>query len=594
MRKFIDIILQFSQQSSSVAGEDGDEQYHVAVKQAPGQGWGGPIAGKDMDSGEIETIRLLYRKFIARQQRMDNSIDERDTHILRIIGDKLYQALPESVQIRLDKALVIARSQSRPLLITLLFEPSAENLLALPWELLHHKNGRFFFALQGGGIVRQLSLPPDWNPHSDFHPHNILGLWAEPDGISPMDERRATGPSPDHPSSIQWRQGGDSLAQLQEAAATGEFDSLHLTAHGRFGNNWGNFTIALEDEYGRPHWISAEQLTTMLQQYPAFHFIYLDVCGGDPIAANAQPGGLARQLLGMGLAGVIIMQDAMGQAASGTAARAFYRAMGQGEGMETAVTAARIAIRLQEDDIIHWSIPALYQPPRPPRQHTLWADWILDHLIPNENLSLALPIMVLLFLIAYLSNKLAQINLHQPSDWAMLPALLIATTLISLLTAVSTTQDQARIGTLYSLNGRKWLPFLIHKYFSAALWPMFIWIAGWGIWLWLYLAGWGTQLPQLARQLIWMFILTGIATASHVGTRQTIRQSILFLKVGTVAFPNKFINYGLLLFILFTTPFLPVLFAGAILWMGTTTEVLFDMVQKINNLLYSIVLYTLT
>ncbi len=574
MSEFIEIILQFRQQNSSVAGEDGDEHYHVAVKQAPGYGWGGPVAGNELDSGEIETIRLLYRKFIARQQRMGNTLDERDGHILRIVGDKLYQALPESVQIRLNEALTVARSQSKPLLLTLAFESSAESLLVLPWELLHHRDGRFFFALQGGGIVRQISLPPDWNPHSDFHPHNILGLWAEPDGISPLDERRATGPSPDHPNSIQWRQGVDSLAQLQEAAATGEFDSLHLTAHGRFGSDWGSFTMALEDENGRPHWISAEQLTTMLHQYPSLRFIYLDVCGGDPVAANAHPGGLARQLLGMGLAGTIVMQDTMGQAASGAAAHAFYRAIGQGDGIETAVTAARIAIRLQEDDIIHWSIPALYQPPRPPRRHTLWADWVLDRIIPNENLLLALPIMALLLLIAWLSNQLAQISLHHPSDWITLPALLMATTLISLLTAAVTTQDQAKLGMMYKLKKWDWLPFLIHKYFSAALWPMFVWIVGWGFWLGLYLAGWGTQLPRLARQLVWLFILIGVALSSHIGARQAIRQSLLFLKVGFTAFPNQLINYVMLLFLLFLTPFLPLLFAGAIWRMGTAVGIL--------------------
>lgn len=575
MTTFIDIILQFNQQNSSVAGKDGDEHYHVTIKQAPGQGWGGPVAGSDLDTGEIETIRLLYRQFITRQQRMGNTLDERDGHTLRIVGDKLYQALPESVQVRLDGALAVARSQNKPLLLTLIFEPSAESLLALPWELLHHHDGRFFFALQGGGIVRQLSLPPDWRPQTDFRPHDTLGLWAEPSNISPLTTRSAAGPSPDHPSPIHWRQGADSLAQLHDALSTGDFDSLHLTAHGRFGSDWGNFTIALEDKDRNPQWISAEQLTTMLHQYPSLRFVYLDVCGGDPVAANAHPGGLARQLLGIGLAGVVVMQDVMGQAASGAAAHAFYRAIGQGDGIETAVTAARVAIRLQEDDIIHWSIPALYQPPRPPRQQTLWADWVLDRLIPNNNLPLAFPIMALLLLIAYLSNQLAQINLHQPDDWATLPALLVATTLISLITAIVTTQDQARLGMMYKLQKSLWLPFLIHKYFSAALWPMFIWIAGWGFWLGLYLAGWGNQLPQLARQLVWLFILIGVALASHVGARQAIRQSLLFFKVGFVALPNQIVNYGLLLFILFLTPFLPLLFAWAVWWMGTALGIFF-------------------
>jgi len=476
---------------------------------------------------------------------------------------------------RLDKALTVARSQNKPLLLTLAFESSAESLLALPWELLHHHDGRFFFALQGGGIVRQLTLPPDWRPQTDFRPRDILGLWAEPSDIAPMTTRRAAGPSPDRPSSIQWRQGADSLVQLHESLSTGKFDSLHLTAHGRFGSDWGSFTMALEDKNGRPHWISAEQLTTMLHQYLSLRFIYLDVCGGDPVAANARPGGLARQLLGMGLAGVVVMQDAMGQAASGAAAQAFYRAIGQGDGMVTAVTAARIAIRLQEDDIIHWSIPALYQPPRPPRQHTLWADWVLDRVIPNENLPLAFPIMALLLLIAYLSNQLAQINLHQPGDWITLPALLVATAIISLLTAAITTQDQARLGMMYELKKWDWLPFLIHKYFSAALWPMFIWISGWGVWLGLYLAGWGTELSQLMRQIIWLFILIGVGLASHIGVRQAIRQNLLFLKVGFVAFSSQLVNYGLLLFILFLTPFLPLLFIWSLWLIGTTIGVSF-------------------
>ncbi|MCA9952615.1 MAG: hypothetical protein KDE48_23360, partial [Anaerolineales bacterium] len=132
MRRTLPVILQFRQQTISLRHSGSTEQYQVEIIQAPGRGWGGPMLGAGIDATHLQTVRKTYRGFLARQQTGDSKAGEWTLHPLRLLGNKLFQALPQTVQARLQEAQAIAQEQTFNLTITLIFEPSALTLVDLP------------------------------------------------------------------------------------------------------------------------------------------------------------------------------------------------------------------------------------------------------------------------------------------------------------------------------------------------------------------------------------------------------------------------------------------------------------------------------
>ena len=559
------MILQFRQQTISLRHSGSTEQYQVEIIQAPGRGWGGPMLGAGIDATHLQTVRKTYRGFLARQQTGDSKAGQWTLHPLRLLGNKLFQALPQTVQARLQEAQAIAQEQTFNLTITLIFEPSALTLVDLPWELLHDPNGRFFYALRGGGIVRCLLLPTAVPLAAAYYPQQIVGLWAEPAGVESLAVRSKTGPAPNKGGPVTWLTGRDSLARLKDVLDENDFDGLHITAHGRTGSAT-DFALALEDENGRPHWFGPAQLALLLSDYPALRFVYLDVCGAGenqkpasyPEQLYVSPGGAATQLLGGGVTAVVVMQDNIAQAAAGLLAAAFYQHIDRGVPIAIALTQARRSVQLQLNDAIHWSVPAVYIQQQPaPDETAPAADWILDQIAKPGIGKVLLILWIMALLIGRISFVLARFTFETITDQPLLfSAAIVSSSLIPILAAVVTHQGQNKLATTYDLAGNEWRAFLLHKYFSAFTWNMLAWFMIAGVWLTLDWSGLAANLNQLGRQLVWAGGLWSLALAAHSGARQAIRQDLLFRRVGFVLLRGTFINLLLLIFILVVVPLL--------------------------------------
>lgn len=566
------VILQFRGQGVFSSGNTLISHYSVQVVHAPGRGWGGPMLTPHVDANKIRVVRTAYRGFVARQQARREPTGDWAAQPMREIGDELFYVLPESVQERLQQAQAYATGHGGHLHIILNFELSAVDLLDLPWELLHDPSGRFFYSLRGGGISRCVLMPAAPAVDKPILPKAILGCWAEPQGMAPLVERLRYAPTPDKPDGLTWIQGPDSIRQLQQALDTGAYDGLHLVAHGRVGSAW-DYAIALEDENGRSHWISPDQLTMLLGQYPSIRFLYLDVCSaGDNLAhgdlalevvpPDATPGGAAGQLLGVGVSVVIIMQDRISQTAAGLMANCFYHEMRQGVSIEMALTTARRAVQLQQGDVIHWSVPALYTQRSVPQTVSPLADWILDEVTTPTVLGPLLAGLNLVIVIGFLSFQLAQVTFTAPGTWQWLAALLAACCFIPILAAATTTRGQAELAAKYGYNGRSWIPFLWHKYFSAFIWTMISWVLIWLVWLGIY--GAGGQPGVGGRQLIWSGSLALAALTAHIGARQAVRQDLLFRRIGFSLFRGGVRDAALMIILLLIGPYLPLLLAWSI------------------------------
>jgi hypothetical protein len=260
----------------------------------------------------------------------------------------------------------------------------------------------------------------------------------------------------------------------------------------------------------------------------------------------------------------------MGQKAAGLMAAVFYHELTQGIAPGPALARARRAVRVEQDDLIHWSIPALYTRQTAETLSSPLADWILDEAIKPPIVMNVLLGMVLAILIGRLSFVLGNSRLDDWQAWATLPALLVESTLIPIVAAVMTFQGQGVIAEKYELRGRGWLPFLFHKYFSAFVWTIPAWLMIWLAWLGIHWSGWGSLLSPAGWQALWFAALTSLALAAHVGARQAIRQYLLFRRIDFSLFQGSLTNFLLLVFCLFLPPFVPLGGAILLLYLWTT------------------------
>jgi len=536
--KSLQVVLLFKQQ---VANSSSAESYHIEVVRAPGRGWGGPFIPLGIDENQILDLRRLYRGYIERQQTVSvGNIGDRDLEPLRVVGRQLFDILPESIQARIHHAQSIAREKGVGLEIVLAFDNSAKPLLSLPWELLFDPEGRYFYALQGGGISRQFHLPMTPRRAPTAPSRKCLGLWAEPDGVESLAIRRGYYPSPEHAEGFTWITGRDSMGQLRRSLDAEKYDCLHIVAHGRLGSSWQDFELALVDEVGRPDWVSPDQLVVLLSDHSWFELVYLDVCASADSDSRDEReyssldyswSNLASDLLGHGISVVVAMQDSISQNAAGLAARTFYTERAQGVLPSQAMARSRREVRLQLDDPIHWSVPAIYQQTRPPEEGNIFiqlADLIVD-LIPMVLKPGLFSILSAVILSIQLARYLARTPLQAVENWLDVGLPVVASVLLVLLGALSMWGGYPRLRELYKTDWREWLRILLRKYSAASIFGFMWWLVIWVVWL---LLDWFKPVDVMdvsARIGIWSLFLLGIFAAGFVGARQSIRQSILFL-----------------------------------------------------------------
>lgn len=567
MDDFVQVVLRLRALREGLDETAEAEIYQVDVLEAPGRGWGGPLTAGALDAGQIYALRARYRAFLLRQQSgIWGSLGEHELHPLRVLGNQLYEILPESVQERINVAQAYASQRSRLLRLVFVFSTTADALLSLPWELIHHPSGRFFFALRGG-VTRQLELPTAYAAADEWRPRAPLGLWAGHKNDPDLLIRQTSGPGPGNPTgAIDWAAGPDSLGQLQKALATKSYDALHIVAHGKFERG---LEIALLNTKGEIAWTNVDQLAIVLGAYPTILFVYLDVCTGgeswhreqedSAFLRDTLAGGLAGTLLGIGVMHALVMQDFMGQAASGLFAATFYEALARNGNLSTAVAQARQAVRLKQDDPVHWSVPVLYTPYCSPPQGSPGADWILERGINLASPTAVMTWLVLFGVLGHLANQLAQLDLMQPLHWQRLMALVVESMLLPILAAAMTRAGQKALGKKYGFQGRTWLPALLHKFFSANVWAFVAWVMIWAFWLVLLAGGWTVWFGFMGRQIAWTAGLLVVTLAGHVGARQALKQEQLFRRVGFVAHQSSPLGWVLLTFSLF----FPALLAGA-------------------------------
>jgi hypothetical protein len=150
------------------------------------------------------------------------------------------------------------------------------------------------------------------------------------------------------------------LSELRNAFLEHEIHALHFMGHGDFDPGTGEGTLILEDRYGRADPIPAQTFVTFLRDFLSLRLIVLNACKTGAGAEHNPFSGLALALMRAGFPSVLAMQHPISDGAAITFSEAFYRRLGAGDPLDTAVSEGRLAIYNRDRSSAEWAIPALF------------------------------------------------------------------------------------------------------------------------------------------------------------------------------------------------------------------------------------------
>ncbi|MFP4438900.1 MAG: CHAT domain-containing protein [Chloroflexaceae bacterium] len=365
-----------------------------------------------VQAARIQALRRAFEQQVqtmhawAAQGLASDTLGSADMQHLVELGREVGHVLPYSVRQGISAALQRARNRQRRLHMTLEVAADAQDILALPWELLWlpttaaHTTGPGTFVLldaqvslvrqvRGVGRNRQPRLAP---------PLNLHVFAASPQGVPPIDLEPARQALqqilPPEVVRQRWYQDAGTLTWMQQHLETDQPQIVHLICHGHqqsTGRDMRN-DLLLTWHDGLLHRVNAFTLATVCSLSPPIRLILLQACHAgaadllDTLGGTADDSaeemqrrvseGIALTLIRYGVPVVVAMQGAVGQAAAGAFVQAFYATLNRGGRVEEAVAGGRIRMSTS-GGVVDWSLPVIYQGSGLPAQ-TTWHERLAD------------------------------------------------------------------------------------------------------------------------------------------------------------------------------------------------------------------------
>jgi hypothetical protein len=252
-----------------------------------GQGRDYPVAVVRSPAGEArETMRFPYDELALEYHLKDLQIAllrlggrrrqffSPEEQAVQDFGRTLFDALlVGEVRVRYDVSQREAASQGKGLRLKLRIQPP--DLDALPWEFLYDPRQAEYVCLsRNTPVVRYLELPQPTPPLSVKPPLRILGMVASPRGLPALDvgcekervERAIQGLQANGSVDLTWLP-GQTWRDLQRAMRGGPWHVFHFIGHGGFDRNRDEGFLALANEEGETHRLSATQLGRLLADH---------------------------------------------------------------------------------------------------------------------------------------------------------------------------------------------------------------------------------------------------------------------------------------------------------------------------------------
>ena len=244
---------------------------------------------------------------------------------------------------------------------------SAE-LAALPWEFLYDPGRSEYICLSSTTpVVRYLELAQPPRPLLVTPPLSILGMTASPKDWPELDiereklrlEKSIEDLRADGLVELTWLP-GHSWRHLQRAMRRGPWHIFHFIGHGSFDTHNDEGLIALEDEEGKAHLLSATHLGRLLTDHGSLRLVVLNSCEGARGSERDIFSSTATILVRRGIPAILAMQYEITDRAAIELSRAFYEALADGLPVDMAVCEARKAISLGIKHTLEWGTPVLY------------------------------------------------------------------------------------------------------------------------------------------------------------------------------------------------------------------------------------------
>lgn len=281
---------------------------------------------------------------------------------VREFGGRLFETVfANQVRGFFFNSLASARNQNMGLRIRFDLQDVPE-LANLPWELLYEASTERFYALSNETpIIRFVNLPGPTPPLRVSQPLRMLVMIAEAHRSIPIDGQRKWIELQDALKSLI-EQGKlvleilerVTLERLQFALRQNEYHIMHL-----IGQVGGEGAILLEHENRGVNRVRGETLGRIFGEHPSLRLVRLNLSqfATDPVGEPS--GNFARALVQQGITAVVNTEFPISDAANVALVRELYSGLTENIPIDLAITQARKAIYLEENEI-EWASPVLY------------------------------------------------------------------------------------------------------------------------------------------------------------------------------------------------------------------------------------------
>lgn len=238
-------------------------------------------------------------------------------------------------------------------------------LYKLPWECLYHHG---FLAVDASfSLVRSLERfeAPTLENHvtqadSSF---KVLLIGSDPHDTTPLETEReikllqAMADADIHFEVLE----NISREGLHQKLEEG-FQAVQFCGHGGFVNN--RPVLFFMDEFGDSEGISGGELAEEIRGISRAHWpklFVLNACHGGAVALG--PGGIAgvaTDLHSAGIPAVVAMRQEIGDEAAIAFSQSFYSSLKDGQGLDTAMSKARLALKREPQHARDWATPVLF------------------------------------------------------------------------------------------------------------------------------------------------------------------------------------------------------------------------------------------
>jgi hypothetical protein len=239
--------------------------------------------------------------------------------------------------------------------------------MQIPWEFLYDEPNLLSIWTETS-IVRYLDLLGGKDPLTVEPPLRILAMVSNPSdpALAPLDalaEREKV----DAALKPLRDQGAVQVTWLEKATREefishswqGQYHVFHYIGHGDFDEHRQQGLLFFETAEGGPDDIEAETLATLLDQ-PSLRLVVLNSCEGARASPDDPFTGVASRLVRQKIPAVVAMQFEITDRAAILFAWGLYGALAAGFPIDSALTQARRAILIIDENELEWGTPVLF------------------------------------------------------------------------------------------------------------------------------------------------------------------------------------------------------------------------------------------